>query len=282
MRFLVLLARHCQSPANAGVSGTGNPIGLTERGVEQARRLGTFVEDMSEGYDVVAAMTSPALRARSTARIALERGGQGDRVQVVQDQDLREQEHVESDADVRARAHSILARIRDAVVDVTAEVVGGEVDAPEGAHQVLLIVSHADFIRCAIMEMAEMEVQMPDGMNPADLDICDNGAVRYGFRFSFTIFLFFVLLFFLFFVVLFCFTIFFIYCFTIFFAFLCFTIFFCFYMFYYFFAFLCFTIFFTIFFLSFSIIFFQFLSIYFLLSFTSPFYFFFFPLFSAM
>ncbi|HEV2557497.1 MAG TPA: 2,3-bisphosphoglycerate-dependent phosphoglycerate mutase [Microvirga sp.] len=91
MNRLLVLARHGQSEWNLKNLFTGwKDPGLTELGVEEARRAGQRLKAMGVGFDV--AFTSNLSRAQRTCRLILEEIGQPD-LDTIRDEALNERDY---------------------------------------------------------------------------------------------------------------------------------------------------------------------------------------------
>lgn len=76
----ILLLRHAKSSGDAGVA-SDRERPLADRGIKAARRVGRFLGHLQQGPARV--LSSPAVRALDTARLAADAGGWGYPVQTV-------------------------------------------------------------------------------------------------------------------------------------------------------------------------------------------------------
>jgi len=90
--YLVLL-RHGQSQWNLENKFTGfHDIGLTEQGIEEAKKSGELLKNAGINFDQV--FTSTLKRANKTAELALNEAGQGDLIEsMIYHDDLRERDY---------------------------------------------------------------------------------------------------------------------------------------------------------------------------------------------
>ncbi len=117
-------------------------LGWKRPGADGECRLGTFVDDMTEGRELVGAVIGHPPPKNSQGDAALRRYQQ-------EVKDLKEQTHIESDAECRIRAHRVLTTLVDSCQEVAAAANAGYLDLPdEGPNVMVVMVSHANFMQC--------------------------------------------------------------------------------------------------------------------------------------